>query len=93
MNRRSNFIRGTNSRLSRGSSVGGGAPLLGVRGGCFIAHGSSEAKTIRNAIRTCKQYYSLGANDAIVQRLAEAMPIVYPTNLLANVLEPEGEPA
>lgn len=49
----------------------GGAPLLGVRGACFIAHGSSESRTIRAAIRNCKQYVSRGVNEAIVTRLAE----------------------
>lgn len=29
----------------------GGAPLLGVKGGCIICHGRSSAKAIRNAIR------------------------------------------
>ncbi len=49
----------------------GGAPLLGVNGVCVIAHGSSEARTIRSAIRNCKTYVASGVNDAIVQRLAE----------------------
>lgn len=49
----------------------GGAPLLGVNGVCVIAHGSSEARTIRSAIRNCKTYVSSGVNDAIVRRLAE----------------------
>ncbi len=62
----------------------GGAPLLGVRGGYFIAHGSSEAKTIRNAIRACKQFHALGVNDAIVKRLGDVMPLVYPTNVLES---------
>src|SRR5664280_3208690 len=29
----------------------GGAPLLGVNGACFIGHGRSNAKAVRNAIR------------------------------------------
>lgn len=49
----------------------GGAPLLGVRGGCVIAHGSSEPRTIRAAIRNCRTYVSTGVNKAIVNRLAE----------------------
>ncbi|QOI99907.1 MAG: phosphate acyltransferase PlsX [Phycisphaeraceae bacterium] len=49
----------------------GGAPLLGVRGACFIAHGSSEARTIRAAIRNCRDFVKAGVNEAIVQRLAE----------------------
>lgn len=53
----------------------GGAPLLGVNGSCFIAHGSSEAKTIRNAIRNCKDYVAHHVNEAIVQRLQEVSSV------------------
>lgn len=49
----------------------GGAPLLGVNGACMIAHGSSEARTIRAAIRNSFSYVRMRTNDAIVQRLAE----------------------
>lgn len=53
----------------------GGAPLLGVNGVCVIAHGSSEARTIRSAIRNCKAYVNSGVNDAIVRRLAEVADV------------------
>ena len=33
----------------------GGAPLLGVNGVCIIAHGSSNAKAIKNAIRVAME--------------------------------------
>ncbi len=49
----------------------GGAPLLGVNGACMIAHGSSEAKTIRAAIRNSRAFVQSGTNAAIVRRLAE----------------------
>ncbi len=49
----------------------GGAPLLGVNGVCMICHGSSEARTIRNTIRSAREYVSAGVNEAIVERLAE----------------------
>ncbi len=49
----------------------GGAPLLGVNGICVIAHGSSEARTIRSAIRNAKHFHDQHVNDAIVQRIAE----------------------
>lgn len=49
----------------------GGAPLLGVNGVCVIAHGSSEARTIRAAIRNCKNFVDADINDAIINRLAE----------------------
>ncbi|MDX2147630.1 MAG: phosphate acyltransferase PlsX [Planctomycetota bacterium] len=54
----------------------GGAPLLGVNGACFIAHGSSEARTIRAAIRNCRAYVNAGVNEAIVKRLGEVTPAV-----------------
>jgi fatty acid/phospholipid biosynthesis enzyme len=34
----------------------GGAPLLGVNGYCIISHGSSDAKSICNAIRVANEY-------------------------------------
>ena len=40
----------------------GGAPLLGVNGGVIKAHGSSDAKAIKNAIRQAKQFIN---NDVI----------------------------
>ncbi len=49
----------------------GGAPLVGANGVCVIAHGSSEAKTIRSAIRNSRQFCQSGVNDLIVKRLAE----------------------
>jgi glycerol-3-phosphate acyltransferase PlsX len=34
----------------------GGAPLLGVKGGCIISHGRSNAKAIKNAIRVAREF-------------------------------------
>ncbi len=53
----------------------GGAPLLGVNGICMIAHGSSEARSIRSAIRQCQLYVRSGLNAAIEQRLAEVQAL------------------
>ncbi|HEX8876511.1 MAG TPA: phosphate acyltransferase PlsX [Phycisphaerales bacterium] len=60
----------------------GGAPLLGVNGAMFIAHGSSEAKTIKNAIRNCRNFVNSGVNDAIRKRLDEVGSL---GGVLANV--------
>lgn len=49
----------------------GGAPLLGVNGMCLIAHGSSEAKSIRAALKQCRKYVQTHLNDGIVKRIAE----------------------
>lgn len=48
----------------------GGAPLLGVNGTMFIAHGSSEPRTIANAIRTTRHYVQLGINEEMTTRIA-----------------------
>jgi glycerol-3-phosphate acyltransferase PlsX len=49
----------------------GGAPLLGVNGTALICHGSSEARTIRNAILTAKNYHTNKINDKIVEYLSQ----------------------
>ena len=48
----------------------GGAPLLGVNGISLICHGSSEARTITNAIVRAKQFAISGVNQHIVEQLA-----------------------
>lgn len=47
----------------------GGAPLLGVNGICLIAHGSSEARTIANAVKRAHQFADSGVNGHIVEQL------------------------
>jgi glycerol-3-phosphate acyltransferase PlsX len=34
----------------------GGAPLLGVKGGCIVCHGRSSAKAIKNAVRVARDF-------------------------------------
>jgi phosphate acyltransferase len=48
----------------------GGAPLLGVRGVCLIAHGGSNANAIKNAIRVAAEFAEGGVNDKIEKELA-----------------------
>lgn len=48
----------------------GGAPLLGANGICMICHGSSEARTITNAVKKAMEYANTQVNEAIVQELA-----------------------
>ena len=50
----------------------GGAPLLGVRGVSIIAHGRSDARAIKNAIRVAVQAAESGMNATIGRRLAES---------------------
>ena len=49
----------------------GGAPLIGVNGICLIAHGSSEARSIRAALKQCRKFVRSGINKAVVARVAE----------------------
>ncbi|MHB1156479.1 MAG: phosphate acyltransferase PlsX [Phycisphaerales bacterium] len=54
----------------------GGAPLLGVNGNCVICHGSSEARTIKAAIRNSLNYMRHGVNQKIVETLQTASQYV-----------------
>ncbi|MCZ6506979.1 MAG: phosphate acyltransferase PlsX [Acidobacteria bacterium] len=49
----------------------GAAPLLGVGGGCFIAHGHSNAKAIHSAIRRAVEFCSADLADKIRDKVAE----------------------
>lgn len=53
----------------------GGAPLLGVNGAMMIAHGSSEARTIRAAVRNSLEFVRHGVNAAIQRRLEEVADV------------------
>ena len=48
----------------------GGAPLLGVKGVCFITHGSSNTNAIKNAIRVAAEFAERNINDTIKTELA-----------------------
>jgi len=48
----------------------GGAPLLGVKGVCIIAHGSSNANAIKNAIRVASEFSEARVNETIERELA-----------------------
>ncbi|MCD6534544.1 MAG: phosphate acyltransferase PlsX [Deltaproteobacteria bacterium] len=47
----------------------GGAPLLGINGNCFIAHGSSCRKAIKNGIRLCAEFSEQRVNDYLLDEL------------------------
>jgi glycerol-3-phosphate acyltransferase PlsX len=54
----------------------GGAPLLGVKGVCFITHGSSNANAIKNAIRVASEFAARRINDKIEKELgASRVPV------------------
>ncbi len=52
----------------------GGAPLLGVKGVCFITHGSSNANAIKNALRVAAEFVDHKINDTIEKELALPHP-------------------
>ena len=54
----------------------GGAPLMGANGICMICHGSSQPRTIHNAIRNSLKYAELGVNAQISERLLAAEELV-----------------
>jgi phosphate acyltransferase len=58
----------------------GGAPLLGVKGVCFITHGSSNANAIKNAIRVAADFAQSGINEKIEKELASIQSPVLVTS-------------
>ncbi len=48
----------------------GGAPLLGVKGVCIIAHGSSDALAIRNSLRVAAEAVEMGLVERTERLLA-----------------------
>jgi glycerol-3-phosphate acyltransferase PlsX len=48
----------------------GGAPLLGINGTALICHGSSKARTIKNAILAAKKCAAERVNDKIAEYLS-----------------------
>lgn len=47
----------------------GGAPLLGVKGCCFIGHGRSSAVAVRQGIRAAAEFYASGVNEELQAEL------------------------
>jgi glycerol-3-phosphate acyltransferase PlsX len=62
----------------------GGAPLLGVKGVCFITHGSSNANAIKNAIRVAAEFSQGGINEKIEKELASIQAATMVTTSLRN---------
>ncbi len=49
----------------------GAAPLLGLAGGCFIAHGRSNPRAIRSAVRRAAEFADARVHEKIRDRVAE----------------------
>lgn len=52
----------------------GGAPLLGVRGGVMICHGSSDQRAIKNAIRAAATMARFGLDEEIARSISVHAP-------------------
>ena len=53
----------------------GGAPLLGVKGACFITHGSSNPNAIKNAIRVAADFADRGIKETLEREMAKLASI------------------
>src|SRR5262249_61706125 len=49
----------------------GGAPLLGVKGGCIVCHGRSNAKAIKNAVRVAREFARNRIDEKIRAKVLE----------------------
>jgi glycerol-3-phosphate acyltransferase PlsX len=49
----------------------GGAPLLGVKGGCIISHGRSNAKAIKNAVRVGREFALNRIDSKIREKISD----------------------
>jgi len=49
----------------------GGAPLLGVKGGCIVCHGRSNAKAIKNALRVARDFVVNHMDEKIQEKVGE----------------------
>jgi glycerol-3-phosphate acyltransferase PlsX len=47
----------------------GGAPLLGIKGSCYISHGRSTSKAIKNAIKKASDFASKRVYEAISREI------------------------
>ena len=62
----------------------GGAPLLGVRQIVVIGHGSSNARAIRNAVRSVKEFSEHRAGERIERGIAETNALEYAEAVTGN---------
>lgn len=57
----------------------GGAPLLGLNGTVIKAHGSANARAIKNAIRVATETIQHHLNESIVERIAKSSQALNPS--------------
>ena len=54
----------------------GGAPLLGLRGGVFKAHGSSNREAVMNAVRIAHEFITRDVNEHMLHDIAKANELI-----------------
>lgn len=84
-NLKSNFLHSIGALLSKGAfdkiksqldySEYGGAPLLGLKGISMISHGSSDAKTMKNAILAAKKAVESDFNKDLIKYFEESKAV------------------
>jgi phosphate acyltransferase len=62
----------------------GGAPLLGVKGGCIVCHGRSNAKAIKNAIRVARGFALNRIDEKIQARVTDLHAREHDSGVLAS---------
>jgi glycerol-3-phosphate acyltransferase PlsX len=62
----------------------GGAPLLGVKGGCIVCHGRSNAKAIKNAIRVARGFASNRIDEKIQEKVSDLHSREHDSSVLAT---------
>jgi len=62
----------------------GGAPLLGVKGGCIVCHGRSNAKAIKNAIRVARDFAVNRVDEKIQAKISELHNREHASQVLAD---------
>jgi len=62
----------------------GGAPLLGVKGGCIVSHGRSNAKAIKNAVRVARDFAANRIDEKIQQKVSELHSREHDSSVLAT---------
>jgi glycerol-3-phosphate acyltransferase PlsX len=62
----------------------GGAPLLGVNGGCIISHGRSSANAIKNAVRVARNFVMNQVDVKIREKISDLHTREHESQLLAQ---------
>ena len=64
----------------------GGAPLLGVKGGCIVCHGRSNAKAIKNAVRVAREFAMNHIDEKIQASVLDLHKREHDSRVLASSL-------